>query len=285
MERLSGHTPPRLRDRLLDAAMRLPPDTELATESVRVWDRYIGGTELRIARQQYEPESGTPFILDFSAAGDATRRRLFGGEILIETVSPAEAGGEPVAVPCAVVEHARGAVFLRGASLAALVTRLRANPSPALPADETVRLYVVEEGDQAARIAVRISRVESSPVLYDAEFDVRVRHTGRTRAVVRSMATTVEELGLPVAQRGTNRRRRGSLWRLGAFWCFESVPGGVLAGCEWLMLRRELPWPLRMLAGPSAHDQAPRTLGRLLRALRREAPMIPMVDRRLPVVD
>jgi len=252
--------------------MRLPIDAELTAATVRVWDRYVGLTELRIGRQQYEREMA--FIPDFAAVGDATRARLAGGEILIEHVTATEADGRPVEMPDARVEHVRGAVFLRGASLEAIVTRLRARPSPALPPEETVRLHVVDDGDQSTRLAVRISRIEVSPVLYDAEFDVRVRRHGRERAVVRSVTTTVEELGLPLGPSRANRRRRGLLWRLGAFWSFERAPGGVLASCEWLALRRELSWPLRSLAGQSVREQAPRTLGRLLRTLRREAPMI-----------
>ena len=277
MEGLTRQPRRRLRDRLLEAAMWLPLDVELKEASLRAWDRYVGAADLQVDRRLYAPDA--QMLPDFASAGDTTRARLAKGEILIERVAAFETDGPSLAGPGTNVDHVRGAVLLRGADLDAVVRRLRLRPSPALPPEETVRLHGVYERPQATRLAVRVSAIEVAPVLYDAEFDVRVRRHGRGRAVVLSVATTVEELGLPMGRPSANWRRRGLLWRLGAFWCVERVPCGVLAGCEWLALRRELPWPLRVLARPALSEQASLTLERILRAFRREATMLATRDR------
>ncbi len=77
-----------------------------------------------------------------------------------------------------------------------------------------------------------------------------------------------------MADAGTPRERElspdddhGYLWRLNAYWRYESVAGGVIAECESVSLSRSVPFGLQYLAGPLIRSAARESMAHTLEAL------------------
>jgi hypothetical protein len=85
------------------------------------------------------------------------------------------------------------------------------------------------------------------------------------------VATKIAEL----AEVGTPRERekppgsdRGFLWRLNAYWRYETVPGGVLIECESVSLSRSVPLLVRPFVTGTVEGVARESLERTLAGLR-----------------
>ena len=61
---------------------------------------------------------------------------------------------------------------------------------------------------------------------------------------------------------------RGFLWRLNAYWRYESAPDGVFVEIESLSLSRAVPWGLGTVVRPLAYRVARESMVRSLEALR-----------------
>jgi hypothetical protein len=238
----------------------------LRPETLAGWTAYIGAAERRVERELAATDR---FLAqDFGADAAAKREALRRGTILIESVNAAGAQGEAIEVPAALVHHWRGAVFIPGAKLSDLISKLQAG----VPASEDVLASrVLERGPDRMKVFLRVQRTKFVTVVYNTEHTVTFRRHGPARASSTSTATKIAEVESP----NTSRERelkpgddRGFLWRWNSYWRYEETAGGVIAECESVSLSRDVPAVVSYVARPLIRSTARESMERTLATMR-----------------
>jgi hypothetical protein len=234
-------------------------------EAMAGWNAYVAAVEERRAAEVERPEGF--LVLDFAGRTAADRRALMNGEVLVAPMERAGAGRDDLDVRGAMVHHWRGAVFVPGVTVDALVAALEASPPPQ---EDVLRSRVLGRGPETMTVYLRLRRTRFVTVVYDTEHRVRFDRQGTGRASSTSLATRITEIDRP----GTAEERaiprgedHGFLWRLNAYWRYESVGGGVIAECESLTLSRTVPFGLGAIAGPIINSTARESMEAALRAV------------------
>lgn len=228
------------------------------------WTAYVAATEQRIARELTTPDR---FLAqDFRAGADANRRAVLAGEKVIDELESRDARGGEIGIPDAMVQHWRGATFVRGARLDDLLRRLQSG-APAAKQEDVLASRVLERGPDRMRVYLRLQRKKFVTVVYNTEHEVTFRRHSPTRASSTSKAVRIAE----VESAGTAAERelpagqdRGFLWRLNAYWRYEQVPGGVIVECESLTLSRPIPYGLGYIVSPLVASAARESMDRVL---------------------
>jgi hypothetical protein len=246
------------------AAATLQPQTTAA------WNRYVSATEARIAR---ELANGSRFLAqDFLDQRQKARERVLAGHIPIGEVSTTDGSGHTIPVPGGLIHHWRGAVFVPGVTLEALLNRLK-NPSERGPHQEDVlALRVLARQPDRLKLFISMTRKKIVTVTYHTEHDVSYQRHGPQRASSRSVATKIVEVenpGGPDARERPAGQDRGFLWRLNSYWRYEQVEGGVIVELESLTLSRDVPMGLRLVVEPLIDRVARESVDRTLDNLRR----------------
>jgi len=108
-------------------------------------------------------------------------------------------------------------------------------------------------------------------VTYNTEHEVRYRRLTPTRAASRSVSTKIAEVenaGTPSEREKPIGNDRGFMWRLNSYWRYEQVPGGVIVELESLTLSRDIPFLIRLIAGPIINNIARESMTRTLESMR-----------------
>jgi len=240
---------------------------DLTADAVAGWNQYVAALERR--RNAERPEASRFLALDFDREAAANRRALLAGEIVTSAIEGPDGGGHDVEVPDAIVHHWRGAVFLPRVSLPALMASLERDAPSTGP--DVLRASVVGRGPGTMRLFLRLQRTRFVTVVYNTEHAVRFAHDGADRASSVSVAVKIAEVadpGTPREHEMSAAEDHGYLWRLNAYWRYETVPGGVIAECESISLSRSVPFGLQYLAGPLIRSAARESMERTLDALR-----------------
>jgi hypothetical protein len=268
---------------LLAAAIMAPSvarltAAELQPVTLKAWNAYVKATEQRIAR---ELRSADGFlVLDFQQATQAAleRRAVLAGEISVKKMQTVDPVGEKIPVPDGMIHHWRGSVFIPGASLEEIVSRVTNPDLNDAHQEDVLQVGVLERGPDSLRIYLKLQRSKFVTVVYNTEHTVRVCRYGETRAASTSVATKIAELEMPNSDREQEKPEghdRGFLWRLNSYWRYEQVTGGVIVECESISLSRGVPalleFVIRPLIDKTARESMCRTLdsmrGRMARAL------------------
>jgi hypothetical protein len=241
----------------------------LTAASLSGWTRYASATEQRIAR---ELGGSGPFLaLDYATTPAADRRALLAGDIVVEEMATLDRGGTAIGVPAAMVHHWRGAVFIPGVRLDALLAGLRQGPPAAGQQDDILDSRVLNRSADGMKIFLRLQRTKFVTVVYNTEHDVRFRQHGPDRASSSSTATRIAEVEDPGSPDERERRPgddSGYLWRWNTYWRYEEAAGGVIAECESISLSRDVPSVVRYVAAPLIRSTASDSMTRTLVALR-----------------
>jgi hypothetical protein len=221
----------------------------LRPEALEGWGRYVSAVEQRRSGDLLE---GRRFlVMDTMRDAAAERRALLAGEHVVRSMAPAESLGHPIDTPGAMVHHWRGAVFLPGANLSALLTSLETDAP--VPGRDILRSAVLAREPSFIRVFLRLRRTKIVTVILDTEHDVRFTRVSRDRASSVSVATRVvevEDAGTPDEHARPAGDDRGFLWRLNAYWRYEAVAGGVIAECESISLSRGVPFGFQIITAP-----------------------------------
>lgn len=234
------------------------------------WTAYVDATEQRRARELARPDRF--LAMSFSPDGDADRRAVLSGAIVVRHIESTNAQGEAIEVPAAMVHHWRGAVFIPAAKLDALLATLHDGGSGQDGRQEDVlQSRVLERGPDRMRVYLKLQRRKLVTVVYNTEHAVTFHRYGALRGETRSVATKIAELADP----GSASERelpagqdRGFLWRLNAYWRYEQVAGGVIAECESVSLSRTVPAVVRYVVGPLIESTARESMERTLSVFR-----------------
>jgi putative flippase GtrA len=246
-----------------------PAAVELKPATVQAWNAY----EQRVdARYHTGSATASPFFALDAFQRGGWRERARGGEVVMQQFDRADpAAGEPD-VPDGKIHHWAGAIFVPGPTAHQVVERLLRDAGRESEGYEDViaSRLLARDGD-SVRVFMKLRRTKIITATYNTEHAVAYRRLGGARASARSVATKIAEL----AEVGTPRERekppgsdRGFLWRLNAYWRYETVPGGVLIECESVSLSRSVPLLVRPFVTGTVEGVARESLERTLAGLR-----------------
>jgi hypothetical protein len=240
----------------------------LTSEALAGWTSYVTATERRIHREQASPDG---FLgLDFGPTATADRRALFKGATIIRKLEAKDDREHTIDVPGALVHDWRGAVFIPGITLDALLAQLEV--APVVRQDDVLAFAVLERGPHTLRLYLKLQRTKIITVVYNTEHDVVFERDGPSHASSVSRATKIAELDAPNTP---NERElppgedRGLLWRWNAYWRYEDVGDGVLVECESVSLSRTVPMLVRFVVAPFIERTARESMERTLVAMQR----------------
>jgi hypothetical protein len=242
----------------------------LQPRTVQAWKAYVAATEARIAT---ELTSKRGFLAtDFAADRNRTREAIVRGDIPIGKLATVDRSGKLITAPDGLIAHWRGAVFLPGVTLDALLNRLQ-HPSEVGPHQEDVlALRVLDRRPDHLRLAIRMTRSQVVNVTYDTEHVVDYRRDGTTRASSTSISSRIVEIddaGTAGERALPEGRDRGILWRMNSYWRYEQMPGGVVVELESLTLSRGIPFGLGAVVEPMIDRIARESIHRTLEHIRR----------------
>jgi hypothetical protein len=251
-----------------------PADISAATlkaETIQAWDAYVAATESRIEDELAAPRGF--LVTDFAADAATTRGALIDGAIPIGKLKTIDGEGKTIAVPDGLIAHWRGAVFLPGVTLDALLNRLQ-HPNERGPhQQDVVALRVLEQQPDQLRLAIRMTRRKIVTVTYDTEHVVRYRRHGPTRVSstsVSSKIVEVDDAGTPAERALPEGNDRGFLWRMNSYWRYEQVDDGVIVELESITLSRSIPFGLGTIVEPIVDRIARESINRTLDTMRQQ---------------
>jgi len=241
---------------------------ELQPLTVKAWNAYVEATEARIARELRAPRGF--LALDFQPTAEAAleRRSVLAREIPVKQMESFDGSGRKIEVPDGMIHHWRGSVFMSGADLDQILSRV-INPAVGDTRQEDVlQSRVLEKRPDFLRIYLKLQRSKFITVVFNTEHTVQARRYNPSRASSTSVATKIAELAMPNSNEEKEKpegQDRGLLWRMNSYWRYEQVAGGVIVQCETITLSRGLPFFLEPLIRPlinsTAHESMQRTLG------------------------
>ncbi len=255
----------------------VPPGNVVAAEPQPAansgFDSSIRSIESRLANQH---QSQSSFLAGLDAS-ENSRRRLRGGELIVEKLTPANGPD----LPGAMLHHWRATAFVPGARAADFERMMKDfNSYPRYFAPQVVQAHLVSERDDHGidRIvaSMRVRQKHVITVVMDMNYDVAFGRPDPQQGYSLSRSTRIVEIESP----GTNKERalsaseeHGFLWRLNSYWSWEERDGGLYMQIETVSLTRSVPTGLGWAIGPYV-ESVPReslefTLRSACNALRR----------------
>ena len=231
------------------------------------WARYVAAAEARIEREMRDG----PFLAIDAAPRAEDRRRMMAGALVTSAVETRDAQGREIDVPGGLVHDWRGDVFIPGASVDQILSRLERAAPPA-PPTEVLSSRILEAGPGWNRVGLILQRRKVITVVYATEHRVTFRRLASDRAATASIATSIAELdgyGTPSQKAKAPGDDHGFLWRWNAYWRFQQTPAGVTAECESISLSRSVPRVIRVVAAPLIESTARESMTSALDAMQR----------------
>ncbi len=242
----------------------------LQSQTLQAWNTYIAATEARINDELASPRGF--LVTDFAADGRVTRDAIAKGAIPVAKLHSIDGSGKVIPVPDGLIAHWRGAVFVPGVTLDALLNRLQRPNERGPHQEDVVALQVLNRQPDHLQLAIRMTRTKIVTVTYDTEHMVDYRRYGTTRASSKSVSTKIVEIenaGIATERALPAGQDRGFLWRMNSYWRYERVQGGVIVELESLTLSRSIPLGLGAIVEPIVDRIARESINRTLVNLRR----------------
>lgn len=235
------------------------------------WDRYVAAVERRVDGELGRA-NGRFLVLETLPQMEVTRARamLDRGEVYVhEMAVPAGLSRD---AEKGLVHHWLGAVLVPGATVDQVLAFVQDYDHHARHyADVMASKTLARDGDRF-RVFLKLQRSRFGVnAHYNTEHDVVYRRHDPARASSRSVATRIAELddaGKPREREKAPGDDRGYLWRLNSYWRFQQTAAGVVVECESVSLSRDIPWPVRFLAGPFVRSVPRDSLDRTLSDMR-----------------
>lgn len=238
-------------------------DAGPGASTIAAWHDYEGRIEARY--RAASSSGGQFFALDAESEARGWRNEVLHGQPrTIKVDAPSMDSGK--------IHHWLGAIYVPGTTVSALVDRLEQNAGHESEHYEDVLAskLIARDGDRV-QVYMKLRRTNLITVTYNTEHLVEYRRLTTNRASARSVATKIAELenaGTPQEREKPAGDDSGFLWRLNAYWRYESVPGGVLVECESVSLSRPVPTLLRPMANPIVDRIARESLNKTLLTLK-----------------
>jgi len=231
------------------------------------WTRHAALVEARLTRDIHDG----PFLAIDQPSEAGARARMMAGAFVTTKVDTRDRDGRRVDVPDGLVHDWRGDVFIPGATVDSILSRLEHDAPPA-PPTEVLSSRLLGAGPGWNRVGLIVQRRKGITVVYETEHLVTFKRLQADRAVATSVATRITELddyGTPQQKAKAPGDDHGFLWRWNAYWRFQQSPGGVTAECESISLSRDVPSVVRFIAGPIIDSTARESMTGALEAMSR----------------
>lgn len=244
---------------------------ELRPRTIEDWQRYVRAAEARVEREL----AATPRFLgiDFQDAAKARedRKAVLAGQVVVTRLGEKAHDAEQIDVRDGLINHWRGAIFVRGVTLEQVLAELQSPAGKRHRQEDVLESRVLYRDGDTSRIYLKLVRKKIVTVTYNTEHDVRYRRITPTRAASRSVSTKIAELedaGTPRERERPIGNDRGFMWRLNSYWRYEEVAGGVMIELESLTLSRDIPILIKFIARPIINSIARESMTRTLESMR-----------------
>jgi hypothetical protein len=210
------------------------------------YDAYIHGVESRL-NQQHRSSEG--FLVSV-AAGSDHQKRVRGGEMMVEKLTPATnenfSGG--------MLHHWRGTAFVPGAKAADFERIMKAYSSyQQYFSPQVLQMKVLSHAVDRFQVIMRVRQKHVITVVLDSTYDVNYGRLDAQHGYSSSVSTQVKEIDRP----GTSEERalgdkdeHGFLWRQNTYWSYEERDGGLYLQLESVSLSRAIPLGLGWVIAP-----------------------------------
>ena len=240
---------------------------ELTPPTIAAWNRYVATVEDRRARESGDPDRFLAIDFGGGAARADAITRLRRGDTIVQNVA-----GGTIDLGAGTISHWRGYIFIPGVSVSDVVENaaLRGRAG-AHRQEDVIESRVLSRDADSLRLFLKLQRRAVVTVAYNTEHVVSYQRVGVDRAASRSVSTRIAELRDPGTTDEAEKpvgQDRGFLWRLHSYWRYQAAPGGVIVELESLTLSRDIPWAVRVLAGPIIDRIARESMSRTLTSLR-----------------
>ena len=235
----------------------------LRPETTAAFDKYVHNAETAMERHW---KGEQPFLRMDESKLD--KKEVRSGGIYIRQITPK--GGMKVEGGI-IHDWAAGALF-KGATLEQAQNMVVDFDRHKKVYPEVVESRQLPGAENVRRGYHRLMKKKVLTVVLNSEYEVRIHPAGPNRAYTVSHSTKIAEVDDP----GKKSERElpdgedhGFLWRLNAYWRFESAPEGVYAECEAISLTRDVPFGLGMIVGPFIQDMPRESLRSTMDATRK----------------
>jgi hypothetical protein len=235
---------------------------KLGPETVREFDKYVLGSETAMQRRW---KGEQPFLMMDDSASDRAEVRK--GDIFIRQITPKSG----LKIPSGIVHDWAAGTFIKGATLEQARNLVVDFDRHKKIYPEVVDSRLLLNAGSMRRGYHRLMKKKVLTVVLNSEYEVQMHHAGPNRAYTVSHSKKITEIDDP----GKKSERElpegedhGFLWRLNAYWRFESTPEGVYAECQAISLTRDVPAGLSWIVNPFVQDMPRESLRSTMEATR-----------------
>jgi len=181
-------------------------------------------------------------------------------------------GKGPVKVPSGLIHDWIGAVFLPGATVAAILARIQDYDNYSkMYRPEVMDSRLIARGGDDFQIYLRVLKKKIITVVLDTDHYVHYFQIDGVRWGCRSYTTRtaeVDDAGKPKEKIYAPDTGYGFLWRIYSYWRFEERDGGAYAECRAISLTRDIPAVFKWIIEPMVRSLPKDTLIHTLKATR-----------------
>jgi hypothetical protein len=227
---------------------------DLKPETVKAFERYVQATEVRIRKEEQDPNAFLYF--DSLSAPDARRVKilLHQGQIFTQRLRTFDSSGSAIPVPGGFIHHWIGIVFIPDVSLDQVLDTVQDyEHQQDYYRPRVIRSRLISHHGDDYQVYLRLQEKRVVTVTLDTDHDIRYERLDATHWSSRSYSTRIQEVVdagepdehlMPVGHGG------GFLWRIDSYWRFEQADGGVYVQCESISLTRDIPTGLGWMLDP-----------------------------------
>ena len=244
---------------------------ELKPEAVQGFDRYVQLTEQRM---QTELQPGAAFLWTDSlpeTRQNDVHAQLQRGDVVTARLRAVKSSSD-LSTPGAMVHHWVGTVFIPGATLAQVLTKLKDYDHHAKYfSPDVAKSKTLEHTGENFKVYLRLIRKKIVTVVLDTEYEVHYEQLDDTRAQSRSYSTRIAEVEHPgeaSERQMPPGKDHGFLWRINSYWRFLETGHGVYVQCEAVSLTRDIPTGFGWLIAPLIESIPKESLEFTLRSTR-----------------
>ena len=233
---------------------------DLKSETLRAWDSYVQGAQMRLQQRV----RGQVSFLQVDEVPKLTEG-VRAGEVMVEP----EGGQSPNRVPGGLIHDWMGAVFIPSAKLddvMAVLNEYERYKDFYRPL--VVKSNLLEEGQNRELVRLlMVQKAYSVTAAVEADDEIRAVKLDGSRAYSISTSIRVQEIGdygKPGAHALPQDQAPGYVWRTFSVIRLEQRDGGTYAEMEMIALSRGIPWSVRWLVQPLTEHLPQKILAAML---------------------
>ena len=234
------------------------PAADLHPKPLATYEKYIRLTDQRFARDVQKPIAVKPAE----------------GAVQIMRLHTVDDQGRRIEADDGLIHHWKGAVFIPGTSLDAVLKLVQDYNKHSRYFSEVEKSRLERRDGETFRIFYRLKRTKVITAVYNTSHTVVYTRHAPDRVSSRGFSTRIAELENPGAAGETEKpvgNDSGYLWRLNSYWRFEERDGGVIVEVESVSLSRDIPFGFAWLVKGFVESVPRESLAGTLNSIRKAA--------------